>query len=135
MINLTANSTEDAGLPRLNVCLSSRTPLARNSGHVGPSTDGFQSAFDVSLTTGSASKNAVISLRINVHQMIQKDRFGYVRIRLDFAEKALKNWGFLADSDPRLHSAFGRKTLVFDRQRRQKRPNSSKSSSSLDDSA
>jgi len=39
----------------------------------------------------------------NVHQKIKKDRFRYVRIRLDFAEKPSKNRGFLADSDPRLH--------------------------------
>jgi hypothetical protein len=41
--------------------------------------------------------------------VITKDRNGYVRIRLDFAEKAQKNSGFLADSDPRpiLHTKLG----------------------------
>ena len=50
----------------------------------------------------SVSRTAPASALTNEHQKIQNDRIGYVRIRLDFAEKALKNQGFLADSDPRL---------------------------------
>src|SRR5579883_230767 len=105
MINLTANPYEAADLHRPDVCLNSLRPPARNACKAVASVE-LQEAHDVASCSGSAAKNAVVLTRTNVHQnvhqMIKKDRFGYLRIRLDFVERALKNRGFLADSDPRL---------------------------------
>ena len=104
MINLTANQTEDAGLLRRDACLSLFTPPARNACQAVVSEDGFQSADDVASTSGSASKNALVSLRTNVHQnvhqRIKKDRIGYVRIRPNVSCKYLHISLLHSDSDP-----------------------------------
>ena len=99
MKNLAAKQTEDADLDRSDVCLGSLTPLAGNARQAGRSDD-------VASNSGSASKNALVSLRSNVHQnvhqRIKKDRIGYFRIRLDFCCKCLIIRILHSDSDPRL---------------------------------
>jgi hypothetical protein len=107
MINLTANPNRGADPRRPDVCLNSLMPLARDVRQGVASVRGFPSAHDVASTSGSASKNAVVLLRSNVHQnvhqRIKKDRTGYVQIRPDFYCKCLIISSLYSDSDPRLH--------------------------------
>jgi hypothetical protein len=104
MINLTANPNEGADLHRLHVCLNSLTPPDRNACKAVGSVDGFQRVQNVSSIPGSAPKNALVSLRSNVHQnvhqRIETDRVGYVRIRLDLCCKCLQISILHSDSNP-----------------------------------
>jgi hypothetical protein len=102
MINLISDPTEDPVLPRLAVCLSSLTPLARNGGQVVRSIEDFKTAEDVSSAPGSSLENGEVSPRTNVHQRIKKDRIGYVRISLDLCFKRLPISILHSDSDSRL---------------------------------
>lgn len=99
MINLTADPTEGADLYRPDVCLNSLTPPTWNACQAV--------AKDQASNSGPASKNALVSLRANVHQnvhqRIKKDRIGYVWIRPDFCCKYLIISYLHSDSDPRLH--------------------------------
>ncbi len=110
MIDLTAYSNEGADLHWPDVCLNSLTPPARNTCQPVVSADGFQGAEDAASNSGSASKDALVLLRSNlhqnVHQRIEKDRIGYVRIRPDFCCKLLIISLLHPDSNPRLHPYF-----------------------------
>jgi hypothetical protein len=103
MINLTANPNEGADP---DVCLNSLTRPLRNARQAVPSVDGFHSAHDLASTSGSASKNALVLVRSNVHhnvhQRIRKNRIGYVRIRPDVRCKCLQIRMSYSDSDPLL---------------------------------
>lgn len=107
MKDLPANQTEDADLDKSNVCLNSLTPPAKNAFQAVASVDGFQGGVqNVGSGLGSASKNALVFTRTNVHQnahqRIQKDIIGYVQIGLDCSCKPLKIRLLHFDSDPRL---------------------------------
>ncbi len=106
MIDLTAYPNEGADLRRKDVCLDSLTPAARNACQAVASVDGFQGADDAASNSGSASKDALVLLRTNVHQnvhqRIKKDRVRYVRIRPDLCYKSLQRSMLHSDSDPRL---------------------------------
>ncbi len=108
MIDLTAYPNEGADLRRPDVCLNSLTPPARNACQPVASVDGFQGADDAASNSGSASKDALVLLRTNVHQnvhqRIKKDRVRYVRIRLDFCCKCFIISVLHSDSDPRLQT-------------------------------
>jgi hypothetical protein len=104
MINLTANPNRGSGPQRPDVCLNSLMLPARNARKEVPSVGGFPSAHFVASTSGSASKNALDSLRSNVHQnvhqRIKKDRIGYLRIRLNCCCKCLMISIVQSYSDP-----------------------------------
>jgi hypothetical protein len=107
MINVAANPNEGVSL-RPVVCLNSLTPPARNACQAVAAPDGFQSGDDVASNSGSASKNARVSLHTNVHQnvhqRIKKDRVGYVQIGPDTCYKCLQLLQVYSDSDPRLQT-------------------------------
>jgi len=106
MISLTANPNAGADLHGPDACLNALTPPAKNARKAFASVRGFQRAHDAASYSGSASKNALVSLRSNVHQnvhqRIKKDRIGYVRIRLDLLWKCLQIRELHSDSAPRL---------------------------------
>jgi hypothetical protein len=117
MKNLAANPFEGADLYRSDVCFNSLTPPARNACEAFAFVEVFLSAYDGASTSGAVSKNPLVSLRSNVHQnvhqRIETDRVGYVRISLDLCCKCLALSHVYSDSDPRLQSSSTSGNTVY----------------------